>query len=239
MRSHRGSEQPSVLGGLLTSTRSPLPASILITFPAAPIVLLLGAFAAALLALPLIAFPAVAQVTDPEALSLSEVSQPVGMGSRSVHDGSSTLREGSVGSMKSRPVHDGTSRSMKSGPVSDISRGPMSEHRSLYGARSMFEASAGAVTKDTASPLGERISAPISELVDLQQILRQRARGSQPVIGETAEEEQLPNDWRATEEILQDLAWAEDELLRAGAQAEAEEGEIDGVWDDDEPSASE
>lgn len=59
------------------------------------------------------------------------------------------------------------------------------------------------------------------------------------MIGETAEEEQLPNDWRATEEFLQDLAWAEEELLRAGAQAEAEEEEIDDVWDEDEASASE
>lgn len=123
-----------------------------------------------------------AQVRDPEdtisagedAGPLSDVSRPLGDDSTSVHDGALTVGETSGGPMRSGPVHDGSGRSMVSGPVSDLSQGPMTEPRPPLTSGAVAEASAGAVTHDIASPLGERISEPLRELGALQKQMRAR-----------------------------------------------------------------
>lgn len=106
---------------------------------------------------------------------VSELSVPLGTGSRPVHERGRTVREGSGGPVKSGPVRDASTRSMKSGPVSELSRGPVSAGRSMTGSGSIGASSAGAVKKDLASPLGERLSRPLTDLAPLQNILRQRA----------------------------------------------------------------
>jgi hypothetical protein len=88
--------------------------------------------------------------------------------------GAGTVGEGSHGSMHSRPVRDPGTRGMLSGPVSELSRGPVYQpQRPRYG-DSISETSAGAVKHDTASPLGERISQPLRELGPLQEEMRRR-----------------------------------------------------------------
>jgi hypothetical protein len=106
---------------------------------------------------------------------VSELSVPFGPGSRPVHERGRTVREGSGGPVISGPVRDPGTRSMKSGPVSELSRGPVSEGRAMSGSGSIGWFSAEAVKKDLASPIGEHISNPLTELAPLQDILRQRA----------------------------------------------------------------
>jgi hypothetical protein len=105
---------------------------------------------------------------------LSDISTPLRNPSVSVHDGAQTLGESSSGSVHSGPVRDSTTRSMLSGPVSEISRGPMRQPQPSLSGGSQTEASAGAVKHDIASPLGERISQPLRELGALQQQMRER-----------------------------------------------------------------
>ena len=120
-----------------------------------------------------------AQVRQPEdTISAGEHSGPLRRSAgrcarqHSVHDRSMTVGEASVGSVRSGPVRDAGMRSMLSGPVSEMSRGPVSEpHPPLTGG-SVAEASAGAVKHDIASPLGERISDPLRELAPLQKQMR-------------------------------------------------------------------
>jgi hypothetical protein len=106
---------------------------------------------------------------------VSELSVPLGTGAAPVHERGRTVREGSGGPIKSGPVRDAGTRSMKSGPVSELSRGAAVEGRAMTGSGSIGASSAGAVKKNLASPLGERISDPLSELAPLRDILRQRA----------------------------------------------------------------
>jgi hypothetical protein len=136
------------------------------------------------LAVVLVTLPAAAQVQQPHdtqsagegAGPMSDVGGPMHDGSAPVH-GAPSVGESSGGPVHSRPVRDGDGRSMHSGPVSDISSGPMTEPRPPITSGAMSEASAGAVTHDIDSPLGERISQPVRELEPLRQQMRaQRER---------------------------------------------------------------
>jgi hypothetical protein len=115
---------------------------------------------------------------------LSDVSRPVGDDSTSVHSGPNrTIGEASSGSVRSGPVRDGNTRSMLSGPVSEMSRGPVREQGLSLPGGSVTEASSGAVKHDIDSPLGERISQPVRELQPLQQQMRaQRERAEQAAL---------------------------------------------------------
>ncbi len=132
--------------------------------------------------------PAWPQMRTPGAGAVSEdvgpigdPSQPVGAGSRSMY-GSGTIGENSE-PVHSGPVRDATTRSMHSGPVSSMSRGPMSQARSAPQGGSMTEASAGAVKHDIDRALGSRISQPLRELAPLQEQLRLvRLRGNSAAI---------------------------------------------------------
>jgi hypothetical protein len=128
---------------------------------------------ALLLGLPTIGAP---QVHQGGARPLSDVSAPVSENSTNVGAGSGSVRDGSVGSMHSGSVRGTSVGSVRSGPVSEASVGPVSGSGGLVSApdvMSVGESSVGAVKKDLASPLGERISEPLHELGALQEQLRQ------------------------------------------------------------------
>lgn len=113
--------------------------------------------------------------------SLSEISRPLRVDSIAVHDGAQSLGEASGGSMHAAPVHAPNAPSMISGPVSSVSRGPMSGDRAPLTAPAVTEASTGAVTHDNASPLGERISEPMRELGPLRQQMRKQREQAERV----------------------------------------------------------
>jgi len=103
---------------------------------------------------------------------------------RSVHDGSAPRR-------RANPVRDGSSGPVTSGPVSEMSRGPVTEHRGVVGNGGVGAASAGAVTKDLASPLGEMIADPVRDLSRLHEQLR-TLRPLSPDAVDTSDEGELP-----------------------------------------------
>jgi hypothetical protein len=131
----------------------------------------------------LCALPAAAQIRTPGDSAVSEHSGPIGADSRPVRDGSRPVRDGSrtIGESSNEPsisgrlggsVRDATTRGMRSGPVSSLSRGPMTQPRTLPDGGSMTAHSAGAVKHDRDAPLGSRISEPLRELAPLQAQLR-------------------------------------------------------------------
>lgn len=118
---------------------------------------------------------------------LRPVSRPVSAGSRPVRDGLGTIGEASRSVHGGGPVRDATTRSMRSGPVSSLSRGPMTQPRTRPHGGSVSAASAGAVKHDADQPLGSRISQPLRELGPLQQHLRQlRALGDAEAVAAAA-----------------------------------------------------
>ena len=76
---------------------------------------------------------------------------------------------------------------MLSGPVSEVSRGPVASGRTMTSG-SVHSISAGAVKKDIDRPLGERISDPLTELEPLQETLRALREGRVPA--EAVEDEE-------------------------------------------------
>lgn len=145
--------------------------------------------------------PARAQVRNPEdtisagedAGPLSDVSRPLRDDSASVHDGLGTIGENSAGPVRSGPVRDGRARSMLSGPVSEVSQGPMTEPRPPLTSGAVAEASAGAVKHDIASPLGERISEPLRELGALRAQMRARRKQAEKAALVSAGEPAVPS----------------------------------------------
>ena len=108
--------------------------------------------------------------------SIGEDSRPIGEDSRPMK-GDPTIGESSGGTLSDGrlrygPVRESSRRGMLSGPVSSISRGPMTQPRTLRDGGSITESSAGAVKHDSDQPLGSRISQPLRELGPLQEHLR-------------------------------------------------------------------
>jgi hypothetical protein len=103
---------------------------------------------------------------------LSELSTNVTTGSRSVGEGSTTIGEGSVGSMISGPTHDRAMPSMISGPVSEISRGPVTSFVPVTSHVAVRDASSGAVTREAQRSVGEPLIEPEQDLAALQEQLR-------------------------------------------------------------------
>jgi hypothetical protein len=150
--------------------------------------------------LPGVGDSALAQVRQPgQTLSvgersgtLSDVSRPLVDDSQSVHYGAQTLGDTSGGSVRSGPVRDPYTRSMLSGSVSDASQGPMTEPRPPLTSGAVADASAGAVKQDIDSPLGQRISSPLSELGPLQQAMRERRQAAEQAVLEGATQPAAP-----------------------------------------------
>lgn len=173
-------------------------------------------------------FPAEAQMRTPGVGAVSEdvgpigdPSQPVGAGSGSMH-GSGTIGESSE-PVHSGPVRDATTRSMHSGPVSSMSRGPMTQPQNAPVGGSMTEASSGAVKHDLDRPLGSRISQPLRELAPLQEQLRRlRLQGDTAAI-EAAGAPPAAGPEEAAPEIAVPTGVAPDHLPPQAAEAPPED----------------
>jgi hypothetical protein len=112
-----------------------------------------------------------AQSVAGEGGPVSEISRDLRGDSRPVHERANTVTAGSVGPVHSRSVHDGPRRTMLSGPVTEISRGPVSR-APMTGDVSVHQASSGAVKEEMARmPVGEAVA--VRELDALQNRLRE------------------------------------------------------------------
>lgn len=123
---------------------------------------------------------------------VSELSTHVGAGSGPVRGAGGSLRQGAPGQLSGRSVRGSVTGDVTSGPLSDISADAVTSSVPVTGGGSVGDASVGAVMKDAASPLGERISDPLRELGPLQEQLR----ALQPLPRFTP----LPSEQRAQED---------------------------------------
>lgn len=103
---------------------------------------------------------------------VSEGSTNVGAGSGPVHDSGGSVREGNAGRLSGNSVRGSVTGDLVSGPVSDISAGPVTSRQPVSGGGTVTDSSAGAVTKDVDSPIREGIAEPVQGLGRLQQQLR-------------------------------------------------------------------
>jgi hypothetical protein len=137
-------------------------------------------------------------------VSAETAGKPVGQGSGPVRDLSKNVGAGSgpvrgsvgPGAVNSAPLGGNSVRAsvngdVVSGPVSDITVGAVTSGRTVSGGGTVEQSSAGAVTKDIRSPLGEVISQPLRELGPLQARLRaiQPAPRTGPIPGEPSQPE--------------------------------------------------
>jgi hypothetical protein len=154
---------------------------------------------------------------------LSDISTNAGAGSEPVHQHGRSVRDGSLGTLSGNAVRQSTTGSMLSGPVSDISVGPVTSGRPVSGGGAMRDASMGAVKKDDDSLLGERITQPLHDFRALQDQLR----AIQPLTDDTEEpgEPVAATEGDAEETIEQDDAPVDDELPADDEDAEAAEPE--------------
>jgi hypothetical protein len=103
---------------------------------------------------------------------VSEISTNVGTGSAPVHVRGQTVRTGNPARLSGNSVRASAARDVRSGPVSEISAGPVSAQRQSRKTVMMTDSSAGAVKLDRDSAIGERIADPLRELGALQDQLR-------------------------------------------------------------------
>ena len=103
---------------------------------------------------------------------VSEGSTNVGTGSGPVHDSGGSVHEGNAGRLSGNSVRGSVTADVLSGPVSDISAGPVTSRQPVSGGGTVTDSSAGAVTKDVDSPIREGIAEPVLGLGRLQQQLR-------------------------------------------------------------------
>jgi hypothetical protein len=103
---------------------------------------------------------------------IRELSTNAGDGSGSVRGSGRGLRDDYAGPLSGNSVRGSVSRNVLSGPIGDISAGPVTAGLPVSGRGTVTDSSAGAVTKDVDSPLRERIAEPVHGLEPLQQRLR-------------------------------------------------------------------
>ena len=171
--------------------------------------------------------PAPAQSVSVDGGPLDEVSRPVSEGSRNVHERGRTVSEGSSGSMKSGPVRDSRTRGMVSGPVSEVSSGPVGDGRPMTGGGSQREASSGAVKNELDRSLGEQLSNP-RQLQALQDSLRAlRLNAGESAAPSDSEEAEMEVPMPDLEPVL-DV----EPGFEAGEEAELDNGEPIELEDD-------
>jgi len=102
---------------------------------------------------------------------LSEVSTNLRAGGAPVSAARRSLSEDTAGRLGGNPVRGSLQYDVRSGPVSEVSVGPVTSGRAVTAAP-VAAASVGAVTKDAGAPLGARISEPLRDLGPLQASLR-------------------------------------------------------------------
>jgi hypothetical protein len=128
---------------------------------------------------------------------VSELSTNIGAASRPVHQPGRSVRDAGTGRLSGNSVRGSVSGDLVSGPVSEISVGPVTANVPVTSS-SVGESSSGAVKKDVNSPLGEMISQPLRELGALQEQLR----AIQPLPRNTP----LPSELEAEEAAAQAAA---------------------------------
>ena len=168
---------------------------------------------------------------------ISELSTNVGAGSGPVHERGRSVHDAVGGRLGGTSVRDSVTRDVSSGPVSDVSVGAVTAGQPVTGGETVSDASAGAVTKDTDSPLGAMISEPLSELQPLQERLRaiqpvprgapdiEQENSAEPASEEGAEvtnpdESAEPASAPAAEENAADIGAAVPEEHAAGAASD-------------------
>jgi len=104
---------------------------------------------------------------------LRELSTNAGDGGRSVREGSGGLRDSNAGRLSGNSVRGSVTGDVVSGPVGEVSGGPVTSGFRSAGRRTVTDISAGAVTKDIDSPLREVVGAPVRSLGPLQEQLRE------------------------------------------------------------------
>ena len=103
---------------------------------------------------------------------IRELSTNVGDGSGPVRERAGGLRDGNAGRLSGNSVRGSATGDLVSGPVSDISLGPVTSGRPSSGGGTVTDVSVGAVTKDIDSPIRAGIAAPVRGLGPLQEQLR-------------------------------------------------------------------
>jgi hypothetical protein len=103
---------------------------------------------------------------------IRELSTNVGDGSGPVRERAGGLRDANAGRLSGNSVRGSVTGDLVSGPVSDISLGPVTSGRPSSGGGTVTDVSAGAVTKDIDSPIRAGIAAPVRGLGPLQERLR-------------------------------------------------------------------
>jgi hypothetical protein len=103
---------------------------------------------------------------------VSELSTNVGAGSRPVHESGRSVGPADAGPISGHSVRGSARLDVRSGPVSEISAGPVGTQRSDHSTAVVGDASRGAVKLDRHDPIRQPIAEPVTELRDLQQSLR-------------------------------------------------------------------
>ena len=123
--------------------------------------------------------PVAASAAEPSEPSSASTVGSVKDGSRALGDGAGSVGDASRGGVRSgplrdisRPVRDGRGTGMLSGPVSELSGGPISGGHSVYGNGAIGAGSRGAVTQDGARPMHMERPVTAGELEQLEQDLR-------------------------------------------------------------------
>lgn len=172
---------------------------------------------------------------------LADVSANVGAGSQPVHESGRSVRDGSLGGLGGlggNSVRDSVSGDVRSGPVSDVSAGPVTSWRPVSGGGTMTDASVGSVGSDTRAGIAEQALQPVRDLGPLVEQLRAiqplpddgTLPEAQPEAGQGEEAEIAPED--------QDTAEAGEPAVEEEPATEASEAsEPDGVAADAEPAA--
>jgi hypothetical protein len=101
-----------------------------------------------------------------------ERSTNVGTGSGPVRESGGSVHDGNAGRLSGNSVRGSVTGDLRSGPVSDVSAGPVTSRNPVFGGGSVTEGSTGAVSKDASSPIREGIARPVQELGGLLQQLR-------------------------------------------------------------------
>ncbi len=197
----------------------------------------------ATLATLLLMAPAVAQLPGGpvrrDSGPLAELSTNVGAGSGPVRDTGGSLRQGTARRLGGSSVRASATGDVLSGPVSDLSAGPVTAGQPVTGGGTVGQSSVGAVMKDRDSPLGEVISEPLRELGALQE--RLRALQPLPRNAQLSNESQLEEGAEGAGDMVNTEAERREPLPEEPPEhiAEAEEPVVEVPTAEEPPAASE
>lgn len=158
---------------------------------------------------------------------LADVSANVGAGSRPVYENGRSVSESSLGRLSGNSVRGSVSGDVHSGPVSDVSAGPVTSWQPVSGGGTMTDASAGSVHSEMRAEMAAQALEPVRDLGPLVEQLRaiQPVPDSGPL--PEAESEAQPQDEieeaAPDEQDAPDVAAPADDQEAAPSEAEARE----------------